>query len=253
VPTPIHHEVAKRLLSEGVDVLVEKPVTKTVAEADELIEIARRGGRILQVGHVERFNPATRKLMELSGDVRFIEALRIGPFLGRGIDVHVILDLMIHDIDIILSLVPSEVAEIRAIGVPVLSENIDIANARIAFANGAVANFTASRVSSEKMRKLRIFQPEMYLSLDFQNQEITLARRVFERDAQSGPKARIVAERLLIERGEPLQDEIASFAESVKSRRPPLVGGEAGRRALAVALEVAERASISAQSATSRP
>jgi len=253
VPTPLHHEIAKRLLLGGTDVLVEKPITKTVAEADELIEIARREGRILQAGHVERFNPATRKLMELSGDVRFIEALRIGPFLGRGTDVHVILDLMIHDIDIILSLVPSEVAEIRAIGVPVLSENIDIANARIAFANGAVANFTASRVSSEKMRKLRIFQPEMYLSLDFQSQEITLARRVFDREAESGPKARIVADRLVIERGEPLQEEIASFVQSVKSRRPPLVGGEAARRALSVALEVAERASVSSQSSTARP
>jgi len=253
VPTPLHHEIARQLLSGGVDILVEKPITKSVGEADELIEIARQKRRILQVGHVERFNPATRKLMELSGDVRFIEALRIGPFLGRGTDVHVILDLMIHDIDIILSLVPSEVAEIRAIGVPVLSENLDIANARLSFANGAVANITASRVSAEKMRKLRIFQPEMYLSLDFQTQEITLARRVFEREADSSLKPRIAVEHLAAEKGEPLRDEIASFVQAVQTRRAPLVGGEAGRRALAVALEVAERASAGSHCSAVRP
>jgi predicted dehydrogenase len=243
VPTPLHHAVSKRLLSAGVDLLLEKPMAKTLAEADELVEIARREKRLLQIGHVERFNPAAQKLFSLAGDVRFIEAHRIGPFVERGTDVHVILDLMIHDIDMVLSLVRSEVAEIRAIGVPVLSENIDIANARLAFANGAVANITASRVSQERLRKLRLFQPETYLSLDFQTQEIVVARRVSDGAQGEEGKARILLDRLVLEKGEPLKEELAAFIGSVKTRTPPLVGGREGRRALSVALEVAERAS----------
>lgn len=243
VPTPLHHSVAKQLLSAGVDILLEKPMANTLVEADELIAIARREGRLLQVGHVERFNPVTQKLIELARGIRFVEAHRIGPFVERGTDVHVILDLMIHDIDIVLSLVDSEVSEVRAIGIPVLSENLDIANARLAFSNGAVANITASRVSAEKMRKLRVFQQEMYFSLDFQTQEIVVAQRKMEGKEGGGLKPHIFMNRLVLEKGEPLQEELASFVHSVKTRTVPLVGGEAGRRALAVALEVVQRAS----------
>jgi predicted dehydrogenase len=245
VPTPLHHSVSMRLLSAGADVLLEKPMTKILAEADDLIATSRREGRLLQIGHVERFNPATQKLLSLTtGEVRFIEAHRIGPFVERGTDVHVILDLMIHDIDIILTLIPSEVTEVRAVGVPVLSENLDIANARLAFANGAVANITASRVSRERLRKLRVFQPEMYLSLDFQTQELVVARRVFGRSSDLPPKPEITLERLVLEKGEPLKEELSGFIDSVRTRRTPRVVGEEGRRALAVALEVVERASV---------
>ncbi|HET6369652.1 MAG TPA: Gfo/Idh/MocA family oxidoreductase, partial [Nitrospiria bacterium] len=232
VPTPLHHSVSMRLLGAGADVLLEKPMTKSLAEADELIATARREGRLLQVGHVERFNPATQKLLSLStGEVRFIEAHRIGPFVERGTDVHVILDLMIHDIDIILTLIPSEVTEIRAVGVPVLSGNLDIASARLAFANGAVANVTASRVSRERLRKLRVFQPEMYLSLDFQTQELVVAKRVFELTGENPPRPEIKLERMVLEKGEPLKEELSGFIESVRTRQIPRVRGEEGRRA----------------------
>lgn len=178
VPTSAHHDVTVACLKAGLDVLLEKPITVTLEEADRLIALADAAKRIIQIGHLERFNGAVRALVTRLAAPRFIESHRLGPFVGRGTDVHVILDLMIHDLDIILSLVRSPITEIRAVGVPVLTPNIDIANARLEFADGCVANITASRVSKDPMRKLRIFQPDAYFSLDYQKQEVVMARRV---------------------------------------------------------------------------
>ncbi|MCI0529163.1 MAG: Gfo/Idh/MocA family oxidoreductase, partial [Nitrospira sp.] len=170
VPTVLHHELASKFLRAGMDVLLEKPMTVTLQEADELIQEAEKKGSLLQIGHLERFNSVVRALNGRIQKPRFIESHRLGPFVERGTDVHVVLDLMIHDIDIILSLVNSPVELIRAVGVPVISSQIDIANARIEFASGCVANVTASRVSRDKMRKVRIFQPDVYISLDYLQQ-----------------------------------------------------------------------------------
>ncbi|MFY9270206.1 MAG: Gfo/Idh/MocA family oxidoreductase [Candidatus Manganitrophaceae bacterium] len=237
VPTPAHFSVAKALLENGVDLLLEKPMTATLQEADELLGLADRKGRMLQVGHVERFNAGVRKLKEGLVQPRFIECHRMGPFVERGTDVHVILDLMIHDIDIILSLVPSELAEIRATGVPVLTPQIDIANVRLAFANGCVANVTASRVSRERLRKIRIFQPDTYLSLDYLLQELVICRRVA---SPGGSRPEVTIDKITIEKEEPLKAELAAFIEAVRTRTVPKVSGEDGRKALAVALEVVD-------------
>ncbi len=235
VPTVNHYEIARDFLEAGIDVLLEKPMTVTLEEADRLIDLAAKKDAILQIGHLERFNSVVRALDGRIREPRFIESHRLGPFMERGTDVHVVLDLMIHDIDIILSLVNSPVELIRAVGVPVLSSQIDIANARIEFAGGCVANVTASRVSREKMRKVRIFQPDAYLSLDYVGQEVMICRRVFD-----GPNARprLEIEKLEIEKEEPLKAEIASFIESVSTRRAPIVSGVEGREALRVALEI---------------
>ncbi|MBI3802825.1 MAG: Gfo/Idh/MocA family oxidoreductase [Nitrospirae bacterium] len=237
VPTPAHFKVAKSLLENGVDLLLEKPMTATLQEADALLVLAEQKGRMLQVGHVERFNAGVRKLKEGLVQPRFIECHRMGPFIERGTDVHVILDLMIHDIDIILSLVPSELVEVRATGVPVLSAQIDIANVRLAFANGCVANVTASRVSRERMRKIRIFQPDTYLSLDYLQQELVICRRIVRPDAA---RPEVTIDKVEIEKEEPLKAELSSFLEAVRTRTVPKVSGEDGRRALAVALQVVD-------------
>ena len=178
VPTHLHAQIARECLDRGVDVLVEKPMAQTLEEAEELTDLAKRRGRILQVGHVERFNGAVRALHRIVKTPGFIECHRLSPFPQRGTDVDVILDLMIHDIDIILSLVKSPVSQVNAVGVPVLTDRVDISNARLEFASGCVANVTASRVSIERLRKIRIFQPDTYISLDYASQEITLFRRL---------------------------------------------------------------------------
>jgi predicted dehydrogenase len=236
VPTSLHHDVTATCLAAGLDVLLEKPMTVTLDEADRLIALAESARRIIQIGHLERFNGAMRALVERLTAPRFIESHRLGPFVGRGTDVHVILDLMIHDLDIILSLVRSPITEIRAVGVPVLTANIDIANTRLEFADGCVANITASRVSKDPMRKLRVFQPDAYFSLDYQKQEVVMARRLAAPPAPGMPP--IEVKTLEIEKEEPLKAQLAAFLDSVATRRAPLVSGREGREALRVALDV---------------
>lgn len=236
VPTISHYQVSKTLLENGIDLLLEKPMTSTLEEADHLLSLAAQRGRVLQVGHVERFNAGFKKLKDVLKHPRFIECHRMGPFVERGTDVHVILDLMIHDLDIILSLVQSELTEVRAVGVSVLSPQIDIANVRLAFASGCVANVTASRVSRERLRKIRIFQPDSYLSLDYMLPELVVCRKVVQPEGKPG----VSIDKIEIEKAEPLKTELASFIQSVKLRNAPKVSGEDGRKALAVALQVVD-------------
>ena len=236
VPTVAHYQVSKTLLENGIDLLLEKPMTSTLQEADGLLSLAAQKGRVLQVGHVERFNAGIKKLKEVLTQPRFIECHRMGPFVERGTDVHVILDLMIHDLDIIMSLVQSELTEVRAVGVSVLTPQIDIANVRLAFAGGCVANVTASRVSRERLRKIRIFQPDSYLSLDYMLPELVVCKKNIQPEGKAG----VSIEKVEIEKAEPLKTEIASFIQSVKSRNAPKVSGEDGRKALAVALQVVD-------------
>lgn len=235
VPTVLHHKVAMDFISSKIDILLEKPITTTIAEAEELIREAEGKGLMLQVGHLERFNAAMMALAKIINGPKFIESHRLGPFVDRGTDVNVILDLMIHDIDILLSLVNSEVEEIRAVGVPVLSSDIDIANARIEFKSGCVANVTASRISRDKMRKIRIFQGDAYISLDYQGQELVVYRRL---NGGGSERSKITMDRIEVEKGEPLQAELAAFINSVKTRTRPLVSGHEGKEALKVALNV---------------
>ena len=245
VPTRHHRAVAGDLLAGGVDVLVEKPIADSVAEAEALVDLASGAHRILQVGHIERFNGAVRALRGLVDAPGFIEAHRLSPYAGRGTDVDVILDLMIHDIDIVLSLVRSPLETVHATGVPVLTDQVDIANARLQFASGCVANLTASRVSMNRMRKIRLFQRDAYLSVDYASQEIALYRRL-PPDPAAGDGAgarlpRIVREDVAVERAEPLRLELESFLACVRDRRRPVVSGEDGREALRVAEEIRRR------------
>jgi predicted dehydrogenase len=233
VPTVLHHEIALRCLEAGLDVLLEKPMTTTLEQADALIAAADRRGTVLQIGHLERFNGAVLAVEPYLTTPRFIESHRLGPFMERGTDVDVVLDLMIHDIDMVLSLVRSPVEDIRAVGVPVLSSQVDIANARIEFANGCAANVTASRVSKDKMRKIRVFQPDTYISIDYQKQDAVVYRRIME----SG-QPKIVFEPVRIQKDEPLKLELESFVRAVTQRTTPVVSGRDGREALRVALAV---------------
>ncbi len=238
VPTGAHHEVARAFLAAGSDVLIEKPITGTVADADELIALAARGSRILQVGHSERYNGAVQALAKLVQDPAFIEVHRMGPFPGRGTDVDVVLDLMIHDLDIILTLVKSEVTAVSAVGVPVVSDRVDIASARLEFASGCVANITASRVSGERLRKIRVFQRDTYFVLDYASQELNLFRQGGEDEPG---RSRLTRIEVPVSRVEPLRQELGDFADSIRTRRPPMVSGAAGRNALAVAVQIIER------------
>ncbi len=236
VPTSLHHAVSKIFLEAGIHLLIEKPITTSLSEADDLISISKKTGALLQVGHIEQFNTGVRMLKEHLTHPRFIECHRVGPFVGRGTDVHVILDLMIHDIDMILSLVPAELTEIRAAGTSVLTNMIDIANVRLAFSDGCVANITASRVSQQKLRKIRIFQPDAYFSLDYANQEMMVYRRLIKPETQP----EITVEKITTEKEEPLKAELCSFVDVVRSEGTPKISGEDGRRALDVALRVVE-------------
>ena len=236
VPTSAHHPVAKALLKQGVHLLLEKPITTTREEADDLIAFAKASGATLQVGHIEQFNAGVRMLKTHLTHPRFIECHRVGPFAARGTDVHVILDLMIHDIDIILSLVPAGLVEIRAAGTSVLTPQIDIANVRLAFADGCVANVTASRVSQERLRKIRIFQPDAYFSLDYTHQTMKVCRRRFKPDGTPY----ITVDTMETEREEPLKAELNAFIRAVRAGDAPPVSGEDGRRALDVALRIVE-------------
>ena len=235
VPTPLHREIGVDLLEAGIDVLVEKPIAATLEEARDLVRCAEAHGRILQVGHLERFNPAIRALDAILTQPRFFECHRLAPFVERGTDVDVVLDLMIHDLDVILSMMRSPVASVEAVGVPVITASPDIANARIRFADGAIANVTASRVSLKRERKLRIFQPDTYISLDYGEKQILICRRG---EAPPGGLTPIEVEERTVDAGDALADEIRAFVEAVRSRRPPLVSGREGLRAVELAYQI---------------
>src|SRR5437868_5414115 len=248
VPTIHHLDVAREVMENGADVLVEKPIASSLAEADELIALASRTGRIAQVGHLERFNPAVMATVPLVTQPMFFEVHRLSVFTPRSLDVDVVMDLMIHDLDVVLSLVKSPVRELHAVGLPVISNKVDIANVRIEFDSGCVANFTASRVSTEKVRKLRFFQPHEYISIDYGRQDV-ITIRVDDRAAAAllrgetpaaglGPAPGIAINRPKVETREPLRTEIEAFINSVRSRRNPEVSLKDGRAALALALEI---------------
>ncbi len=232
VPTERHFEVVQDCLAAGVHVLVEKPITQTVAQADALIQLAERQQRLLQVGHLERFNPAWLALRARIQKPIFIEAHRLAPFKPRGTDVSVVLDLMIHDLDLILSVINSPVRELRASGVPVLTDGIDIGNARIEFDNGCVANLSASRVSTSTLRKMRLFQKDEYLSIDFGTRQLSAVRR------HPDPQQPLASEAIEVPPGDALHSEISAFVAAVRQQTAAVVDGVAGRRALALALEL---------------
>ena len=236
IPTTDHAAVARQAFASGVDVLIEKPITRTLEEAALLIALAEHGGRILQVGHLERFNPGVVAARAATTHPMFFEVHRLGVFSPRSLDVDVVFDLMIHDLDLVLWMVDSPWRDVRAVGLPVLSDKVDIANARVEFENGAVANLTASRVSTEKVRKFRYFQPNEYFSIDFTRRDATLIR--VNRD---GPSPRIAFQKLTAAPQEPLRAELEAFLESVRTRSRPLVSGNEGKQALALAEEVMER------------
>jgi predicted dehydrogenase len=240
VPTQYHFEVARDAFEAGCHVLLEKPVTRTVEEADRLVALAQEKNRIFQVGHLERFNPAILALRGVINNPRFIESHRLAPFKPRGTDVNVVLDLMIHDIDIILSIVGCPIKTVNSVGVPVLSSEVDIANARLQFENGCVANVTASRVSREAMRKVRIFQPDAYISIDYQERKIAIYRKL-EGESMIPGLPNIAMEQKTFEQSDALLEEVRSFVEVVKTGGRPMVSGEDGRRALEVALQINTR------------
>ncbi len=258
VPTLHHAGVARPLLAAGLDLLIEKPLAATLSEAEEIVALARDHGRIVQPGHLERFNPAVTAARAHLNRPMFFEAHRLSIFTPRSLDVDVVLDLMIHDLDIVLSFTQSPVKEVRAVGLPVLSPKVDIANVRLEFENGSVANFTASRISTERVRKLRFFQPHQYLSLDFARQDLLLIDVTAAAGFISGqitPEyfAQLAADRLSdgahptpglslqkipVQSGEPLRLEIEAFLHAVRTREQPVVTAEQGRDALAIALAI---------------
>jgi len=237
VPTELHRDVAMPFLERGTAVLVEKPITKTVAEGEELIAAALKSGATLAAGHTERHNPAVTTVMPFVTTPRFIEVHRLGVFPDRSLDIDVVFDLMIHDLDIILAMVKGDVTTVEAVGVPVLTDKFDIANARLRFSTGCIANITASRISKERVRKIRLFQPDAYVSIDYAEQEVEgyrLVRRGSERPQIQGGK-------LPVTRDEPLKRELQDFIEAVRGERRPLVTGEDGLRALKLAQTIADR------------
>ena len=248
VPTVLHLKVARTLMESGVDVLIEKPVAATLAEADELVRVAAEHKRVAQVGHLERFNPAVRATLPLINKPMFFEVHRLSEFSPRALDVDVVLDLMIHDLDIVLTFVKSEVKEIRAVGLPILSGKVDIANVRVEFESGCVANFTASRVSTERVRKLRFFQAGQYISIDYGRQDVlvfsvggaahSFAKDVNEWGTRPSVNPQIQVAKPAITAEEPLLAEIMAFLDAVRARTMPVVALEDGRRALALALEI---------------
>jgi len=237
-PTPLHHRVSRDFLDAGAHVLVEKPITTTLEEARDLVETAARAGKVLQVGHLERFNPAIVAVEGILDRPRFVESNRLAPFKPRGTDVSVVLDLMIHDIDLIQNIVGSPVASIDAVGAPVFTDEIDIASARIRFENGCVADATASRISMKSERKLRVFQADAYLSIDLQQKVLTHVRKVA--GAPAGDMPRVEIDERSFEPGDALRDEIVSFLDCVATGRRPVVSGEDGLRALATAIRIGE-------------
>ncbi|HEV3278100.1 MAG TPA: Gfo/Idh/MocA family oxidoreductase [Terriglobia bacterium] len=233
IPTTAHAEVVHRCFDAGIDVLVEKPISRTADEAADLVERSEREQRILQVGHLERFNPGVVAAKKVTRNPMFFEVHRLGVFSSRSLDVDVVFDLMIHDLDLLLWMVESPVSDVRAVGLPVLSDKVDIANARVEFANGAVANLTASRASTERIRKFRYFQPSEYISIDFARRDAL----VISVD-RTGTAPEIGFRKLETKPGDPLRSELSAFLESVASRRQPPVDGRAGMAALALAERV---------------
>lgn len=251
VPTVHHLHVARTLMAAGIDVLVEKPVANSLQEADELIRLARQHHRVAMVGHLERFNPAVRAVLPLITHPMFFEVHRLSIFTPRSLDVDVVLDLMIHDLDIVLSFVKSPVKEVRAVGLPILSPKVDIANVRVEFDSGCVANFTASRVSTERVRKVRFFQPHQYVSVDYAKQDVfaisvdptvasdpAKAMATAASDPGALPIPGLSLQRPEVKSEEPLRAELKEFLDAVRTRRTPLVSLEEGRRALALALDI---------------
>jgi predicted dehydrogenase len=237
VPTEIHRDVALAFLERGTSVLVEKPMAHSVEEADEMIAAAGASGATLAVGQTERYNPAFAAVSSLETTPRFIEVHRLGAFSERSLDIDVVFDVMIHDLDIILALVRSELVSVEAVGVPVLTPKFDIANARLRFASGCIANVTASRISRDRVRKIRFFQPDSYLSIDYAAQEVE-GWRLVRRDGQ---RPSIEGGQIPVKQDEPLRRELLDFVAAVRERRAPVVDGPAGRRALALATEIASR------------
>jgi predicted dehydrogenase len=239
VPTPFHYSLAKDFFLQGIDVLLEKPISNTLAEADEMIALAESRNLVFQLGHLERFNGALSGLEGRVRDPRFIESHRLGPFTGRGAEVDVVLDLMIHDIDILLSLVSSKVNQLQAAGVSILTQYPDIANARVEFENGCVASLTSSRVSTDRVRKTRIFQPDGILSIDYLSQELFLSKK----GAPLGEEkiSEMVTKEIPVQKTDLLEAEIRSFLKSVRNRNSPRVSGLDGRRALDLALQIMQK------------
>lgn len=236
VPTPLHHAIGCELLKNGIDVLIEKPIATTVSEARELVDLAQKHGRILQVGHLERFNPAVLAAAERLRTPRFVESHRLAPFKQRGTDVSVVLDLMIHDIDLIQELVGTPIESIDAVGATVFSGEIDIVNARLRFKGGCVANTTASRISLKQERKIRIFQDDAYLSVDMQQKILTVIRKKDQAPVES--PAQVSIEEESFDQGDALLAEIESFLKAVRERGTPVVTGEDGLRALETAMKI---------------
>jgi predicted dehydrogenase len=237
VPTHLHCDIALPFLAAGVGVLVEKPMARMLTEADDLIAASKKSGAVLGVGHTERFNPAVEAARPLLSDPRFIEVHRLGTFPERSLDIDVVLDLMIHDLDVVLSIVGSDVEAIEAVGVPVLTGRVDIANARVRFANGCIANLTASRISRDRVRKIRFFQPAAYLSIDYAAQKLELWRLV----KANGAMPAIEGGDVPVGHEEPLKRELADFVAAVASRRAPAVTGADGRKALALADAIVQK------------
>jgi len=236
VPTEVHAEIAVPFLESGVPVLVEKPLARQLADADRMLAAARSGKAMIAVGHTERHNPAVAVALDLVSAPKFIEVHRLSAFPDRSLDIDVVFDLMIHDLDVILAIVRSDVVSIEAVGVPVLTDKYDIANVRLRFASGCIANITASRISRDRVRKIRFFQPDAYLSVDYASQEVEgwrLVRKLPRPDIQGGA--------IPVERDEPLRRELADFVRAVRDGTPPLVDGDAGRRALVLAGRIAEK------------
>jgi predicted dehydrogenase len=230
-PTTTHFDVARELLEAGCDVMVEKPITPTVADAQRLIDIANANDRILQVGHVERYNPAITAVAPILNNVLYVEAERLGVFVGRSLDIDVLLDLMIHDLNLVLSFLGQRVVDVRAVGVAVMTEKVDITNVRIEFENGAVANLTASRVSQDRVRKIRFFSREAYISVDTKEQEVKGYRLAGKT---------VLPIEVTVTKQEPLRAELEAFVECVRTRTRPLVSGEDGMAAVELAIRVAK-------------
>ncbi|MCM8782326.1 MAG: Gfo/Idh/MocA family oxidoreductase [Candidatus Omnitrophica bacterium] len=232
VPTELHYEVSKSLLENEVNLLIEKPITKTLKEADDLLALAKERGLILQVGHVERFNAAVLAIERIIKKPLFIECHRLGPYKKRSTDIGVVLDLMIHDIDIILGLIKDEIKEVEAVGAPVLSDYEDIANVRLKFKNNTTCNLTASRITNKTMRKIRIFQKDAYISLDYFKPSCLIYRKV---------NHKITCQKLKIQHQEPLKLELEAFINCIRTKEKPLVSGIEGRKALAIAVDIQEK------------
>jgi len=245
VPTDLHFQVSLDFLQANVDLLIEKPITETLEQANQLIQTADSKDLLIQVGHLERFNPAIVALSDIIDHPLFIESDRLSSFTQRGTEVNVVLDLMIHDIDIILSLVQSKIQQIHAVGVPVVTPEVDIANARLIFENGCVANVTASRISMKSMRKIRFFQKDTYISVDYADHDITIVRK--DNKGTSLPVPGMSMDRMTFDKADSLKAEIESFIASVQTRRRPLASGVDGRKALKVAIDIVKQITASSE------